>query len=484
MNYQFRDFKLNKNILKALNNLKYKVPTKVQENVIPKLLNKDDIVVKSKTGTGKTASFAIPICESIDINKGIQALIIVPTRELAFQVSEEISNIGRLNKIRSISIYGKQPIKEQIISLKQRIHIVVATPGRIIDHIQRGTIDLDKLKFLIIDEADKMLNKEFIKQIDFIFKSIKSKKTVGLFSATIDKDVEYICKNYLNNPISIDIDDDTLKHNKQINESIIKVEENEKYELLKKVIYLENPKSIIIFLNTKDKVSKLYNKMKEDKFLVRQLHGDMSQDKRMHVLKDFKEEKFNILISSDVSSRGIHIDEISLVINYDVPKDKENYIHRIGRTGRKNNFGKAITLVSLQDEKYMNEIIDYIGYELEEINQFDHDKIKYGKSKFEEKCKKILRNKKSKKEENKVHNEITTIYLNAGKKKKIRTLDMVGAISNIDGITGDDIGVIKIEELCSYVDILNYKGERLLKKYKEISIKKKLVKIKRDNLNK
>ena len=181
MNCQFIDFKLNKYILKALNNLEYKTPTKVQDKVIPILLNKEDVVVQSKTGSGKTASFAIPLCESIDIDKGIQALVIVPTRELSLQVSEEISNIGRLKKIRSISIYGKQPIKEQIISLKQRVHIVVATPGRIIDHIQIGTINLDKLNYLIIDEADKMLNKGFIEQMDFIFKNSKSKKAIGLF---------------------------------------------------------------------------------------------------------------------------------------------------------------------------------------------------------------------------------------------------------------------------------------------------------------
>lgn len=484
MNCKFIDFKLNKYILKALNNLEYKIPTKVQDKVIPILLNKEDVVVQSKTGSGKTASFAIPLCESIDIDKGIQALVIVPTRELSLQVSEEISNIGRLKKIRSISIYGKQPIKEQIISLKQRVHIVVATPGRIIDHIQRGTINLDKLNYLIIDEADKMLNKGFVEQMDFIFKNSKSKKAIGLFSATIDKEIEYVCKKYMNNPIIINIEENISKANKQINENIIKVEEKDKYEMLKKVIYLENPKSIIIFLNTKDRISKLYNQMKKEKFLVRELHGDMSQDRRMYVLKDFKEDKCNILISSDVASRGIHIDEISLVINYDVPKDKENYIHRRGRTGRKDSFGKAITLVTSKDEKYINEIIDYIGYELKEIEQLDNDKVKYGKFKFDNKSKNLLKSKKNKKEENKIHSEITTIYLNAGKKKKLRALDIVGAISNLEGMTGEDIGVIKIEELCSYVDILNYKGEKLLKKYREINIKKKLVKIKRDNLNK
>ncbi|MBO3445049.1 DEAD/DEAH box helicase [Clostridium sp. CCUG 7971] len=482
MNHKFIDFKLNKEILKALNNLGYKRPSKVQEDVIPRLLNCEDVVVKSKTGSGKTASFAIPICENIKIdNTNVQALVVVPTRELALQVSEEISNIGRLKKIRCSAIFGKQPIKEQIASLKQRVHIVVATPGRIIDHIERGTINLDNLKYLIIDEADKMLNKGFIDQIDTIFKNSPNKKAIGLFSATIDKDIKYVCDKYMKNSSMLDIEDIKIINKKQIHEEIIKIEEQEKYEILKKLIYLENPKSLMIFLNTRERVMKLYSQMKKDKFLVRELHGDMSQDKRIYVIKDFKEEKFNILVSSDVASRGIHIDDISLVINYDVPKDKENYVHRIGRTGRKDKFGKAITLVSNKDEKYINEIIDYIGYDIEEKEYIEEKDVKKGKIKFEEYKMQLLKNKKIKRLDMKIHSEVTTLYLNAGKKKKIRVIDIVGAISNLDGIKGDDIGVIKIEDLCSYVDILNHKGEGILKKYKEISIKKKMVKIKRDN---
>lgn len=485
MNYKFIDFKLDKNILKALNNLGYKNPSKVQEEVIPKLLNGEDIVVKSKTGSGKTASFAIPICEKVDINNAnVQALIVVPTRELALQVSEEISNIGRLKKIRCSAIFGKQPIKDQISSLKQRVHIVVATPGRIIDHIGRGTISLDNLDYLIIDEADKMLNKGFIEQIDTIFKSSPNKKVIGLFSATIDKDIKYVCDKYMKNPFMVEIENVDIINKKQIHESIVKAEENEKYEVLKKLIYLESPKSLMIFLNTRERVMKLYSQMKKDKFLVRELHGDMSQDKRIYVIKDFKEEKFNILVSSDVASRGIHIDDISLVINYDVPKDKENYVHRIGRTGRKDSFGKAITLVSNKEEKYMNEIIDYIGYDIEKKEYIEENEVKKGKIKFEENQRQLLKNKKVKKTDIKIHSEVTTLYLNAGKKKKIRVIDIVGAISNLDGIKGDDIGVIKVEDLCSYVDILNHKGEGILKKYKEISIKKKMVKIKRDNQGK
>lgn len=481
MNKKFEDFKLDKYIIKALYNLNYTIPSKVQEEVIPRLLKKEDVIVKSKTGSGKTASFGIPICENIDIeNNNVQALIVVPTRELALQVKDEISNIGRLKKIRCSAIFGKQPIKEQIRELKQRVHIVVATPGRIIDHIGRNTINLDDIKYFIIDEADKMLNKGFIEDMEFILNKIPKNSAKGLFSATIDDDIQYICDKYLKVSNILDIKYNELFDKKQIIENKIKSSENDKYKNLKSIIYMENPTSLIIFCNTKDKVKKLYENMKKDGFLVEELHGDMSQDKRIFVIKDFKNNKFNILISTDVAARGIHIDDISLVINYDVPRDKENYVHRIGRTGRKDSYGKAITIYTDKDDKYINEIEAYLGYEIKVLEELKIDDIAKGKIKFEKKSKEVLKNRKNKIIEKNIHSEVTKIYINAGKKKKIRVIDIVGAFSNLPGINNEDIGVVEVQDLCSYVDILNYKGEELVKKYKEISIKKKMVKLRKD----
>ena len=481
MNKKFEDFKLDKYIIKALYNLNYTIPSKVQEEVIPRLLKKEDVIVKSKTGSGKTASFGIPICENIDIeNNNVQALIVVPTRELALQVKDEISNIGRLKKIRCSAIFGKQPIKEQIRELKQRVHIVVATPGRIIDHIGRNTINLDDIKYFIIDEADKMLNKGFIEDMEFILNKIPKNSAKGLFSATIDDDIQYICDKYLKVSNILDIKYNELFDKKQIIENKIKSSENDKYKNLKSIIYMENPTSLIIFCNTKDKVKKLYENMKKDGFLVEELHGDMSQDKRIFVIKDFKNNKFNILISTDVAARCIHIDDISLVINYDVPRDKENYIHRIGRTGRKDSYGKAITIFTDKDDKYINEIEAYLGYEIKVLEELKIDDIDKGKIKFEKKSKEVLKNRKNKIIEKNIHSEVTKIYINAGKKKKIRVIDIVGAFSNLPGINNEDIGVVEVQDLCSYVDILNYKGEELVKKYKEISIKKKMIKLRKD----
>ena len=481
MDKNFRKFNLNKYITRALFNMGYLEPSKVQEEVIPKLLKNENIVVKSRTGSGKTASFGIPICENINIeDNNIQALIVVPTRELALQVKEEISSIGRLKKIRCSAIFGKQPIKEQIFELKQRVHIVVATPGRIIDHINRGTINLTHLEYFIIDEADKMLNKAFVDDMEFIFNSITTNPTTGLFSATIDKEINHICEMYMGKYDKIIISENCTHKNK-IEEKLAYSNAKNKYESLKNIIYALKPETTIIFLNTKDRVSELYTKMKNDKFLVGKLHGDMSQDKRIFTIKDLKNGKYNVLVSTDVASRGIHIDDVSLVINYDVPHDKENYIHRIGRTGRHDRHGKAITIVSEKDKKYIDEIQEYIGYDIDILEDITSEKVKVGKHEFEQKSAIILKNRREKNNRDKIHSEVTKIYLNAGKKKKIRIIDIVGALSNIKGIKNEDIGVVEVHDMYSYVDLLNYKGEKFLKEHNQINIKKKLVKVRRDN---
>ena len=480
MNNKFEKFNLDKKIIKALNNLRYEEPSKVQEEVIPRLLSEKDLIVKSKTGSGKTASFAIPLVQKVDINNNsVQGLIIAPTRELALQIKEEIQSIGRIKKVRCSAIFGKQPLKDQIAELKQRVHIVVATPGRIIDHIGRGTIDLSNIKYFIIDEADKMLHKGFVDDMESILSKLPQKSCKGMFSATIDDNINIVCDKYMKNPEMIDIKIDDIQVKKQISEYFIKVEKESRYETLKDIIYSECPNSTIIFANTRDKVDEIYKNMKKDKFLVGAIHGEMSQDKRLFIIKDFKDYKFNILVSSDITARGIHIDDVSLVINYEVPRDKENYVHRIGRTGRVDKLGKAITLVSSNEEKYLTDIKEYTGNEIEEINNIDEKKVNDGKEELNKLQKNILKNKKDNKKES-INEEITRIYLNVGKKKKIRVIDIVGALSNIEGIENEDIGVIEVKDVCSYVDILNYKGSKFLENNKEITIKKKLVKVKKD----
>lgn len=480
---EFQELKLDKNIIKSLNALGYNKPSKVQNEVIPQLLKGKDVVVKSKTGSGKTASFAIPLCESIDINdNSVQALIIAPTRELSLQIKEEIQNIGRIKKVRCSAIFGRQPLKEQIAELKQRIHIVVATPGRIIDHIGRGTIDLNKVKYFIIDEADKMLNKGFVEDMETIFNKLPKDSCKGLFSATIDENIDTVCNKYMKDYITIDIKEEDKSIKKQISEYFIKTDRENKYDTLKDIIYTQCPSSLIIFTNRKDSVDELYSKMKKDKFLVNAIHGDMSQDKRLLIIKDFKQNKFNILVSTDITARGIHIDDISLVINYDVPKNEDSYVHRIGRTGRVDKLGKAITLVYPREEINLKKIEEYTGNKIQEIFNLDNEKVKEGKIKYNNLQEQILKDKRRKNTRNNENknSEVTKIYLNVGKKRKIRVIDIVGALSNIEGINNDDIGVIEVKDVCSYVDILNYKGEDFAKNNKTIMIKKKEVKVRKD----
>ena len=478
---KFEKFNLNKDIIKCLDKMKYIEPSKVQEEVIPEILSNKDIIVKSKTGSGKTASFGIPMCEGISVDdNSVQGLVIAPTRELALQIKEEIQSIGRMKKVRCSAIFGKQPLKEQVSQLKQRVHIVVATPGRIIDHIGRGTIDLSNIKYFIIDEADKMLNKGFIEDMESILNKLPKTTLKGLFSATIDENIDLICNKYMTEPKKIEIEEDAINNKKQISEFYIKVNDKNRYETLKNVIYANSPKSLIIFANTRDNVDKLYKSMKNDKFLVKEIHGDMSQDKRLFIIKDFKENKFNILVSSDITARGIHIDDIAMVINYEVPRDKENYVHRIGRTGRVDKEGIAVTLVSEKEEKYLQEIENYTNNKIDEIIDINQSDIELGKIKLH----KIQSNLQTKRKENKLSvnesEEITKIYLNAGKKKKIRVIDIVGALSNIPGINNEDIGVIEVKDVCSYVDLLNFKGREFLKNNKSIIIKKKEVKVRKD----
>ena len=327
-----------------------------------------------------------------------------------------------------------------------------------------------------------MLNKGFIDDMESILNKLPLDTCKGLFSATIDENMDFVCNKYMKSPMKINIENDKDKIKKQISEFYINVEEDKRYETLKNLIYSKCPKSLMIFVNTKDKVDNLYNKMKKDKFSVKEIHGDMSQDKRLFIIKDFKENKFNILVSSDITSRGIHIDDISMVINYEVPRDKENYVHRIGRTGRIDKEGIAVTLVSDKEEKYLQEIQNYTNNKIEEMQDIKKEDIERGKVKLERLQESLEKNKRnnSKTTLSDEDGEVTKIYLNVGKKKKIRVIDIVGALSNIKGINNEDIGVIEVKDTCSYVDLLNFKGKDFLKNNKNITIKKKQVKVRKD----
>lgn len=471
---EFENYKLDKEILKALSYLQYKNPSKVQEKAIPLLLDKKDLIVKSQTGSGKTASFGIPICNNINSeDTNIGALVLVPTRELAIQVKEELSSIGRLKKIRCAAIFGKQPFKEQERELKQRIHVVVGTPGRVIDHMQRGNLNFKSLSYVIVDEADKMMNMGFIDQIEEVLKRLPQKKVMALFSATLPEEIKGICEKYMTNPLNLEVNSEVINKPK-IEESYLIVEDKDKLKALIKYFYALTPEAAMVFCNTRGKVKEVYESLKNNGISVEQLHGDMEQKVRINTMERFKAGEFRILVATDIAARGIDVDQITHVFNYEVPMERESYVHRIGRTGRAGREGTAITLSSKYEEKFIRGIEEFIDYKIP-LGAYPTDEaIKLGEEKFKEKQKNCKR-RTVKKEL--LQKEVTKIYLGAGKKKKIRNIDILGALSNLPELNGDDIGIIDVQDAVSYVDILNNKGKSLLKKYPQLIIKGKKVKI-------
>lgn len=472
---KFENMNLSEEILKALKNLGFEKPSEVQQEVIPYILDKKDLVVKSQTGSGKTASFGIPLCELVNVEENkVKALILVPTRELAIQVKEDISNIGRLKKVRCAAIFGKQPFNEQIRELKQRVHIVCGTPGRVIDHIERGNLDINDIDFVIIDEADKMLNMGFVDQIRDVLDKLPQSKNTALFSATIPKEIEGLYSNYMNNPAVLNIKSKVFNRDK-ISEKYLNVDREEKFKYLLKSLYAFTDESAIIFCNTKDSVRNLSSLLKKEKISVKELHGDMDQKDRLATMENFKNKEFKVLVATDVAARGIHINHITNVFNYEVPMEKESYVHRIGRSGRGDKKGLAISLVSKGERRFLNEIEEYINYSIEEANLPEYEEIIEGRKRFFESQKNDYNNKTNVNKN--IHNEVTKIHITAGKKKKIRNIDIVGAFSNLEELTGEDIGIIDVQDGHSFVDILNGKGNLILKRYKEIKLKGKVAKL-------
>lgn len=470
---KFTDLNIEDEILKAVNKLGYLVPTEVQAKVIPLALSGADIIVKSQTGSGKTAAFGIPLCQKAEIeNNKIQALILTPTRELCVQIKEDISNIGRLKKVRCAAVFGKQPFDMQAKELKQRVHIVAGTPGRMLDHIKRDTINLKSIKYLILDEADEMLNMGFIDQVEEIISKVPANRITMLFSATMPEEIEKLCTKHMKNPIKIDINPESAAA-ENIKDTYYQVEENKKFDLMSRLFILEKPESCIIFCNTRDKVDYVLSRLKAKKYPSAALHGGLEQQERLDTIKGFKRGKFKFLVATDVAARGIDVENVSLVVNFELPFENENYVHRIGRTGRAGKKGKAISFVAPRAIRAIEEIETYMGRKIEKGNVPSLEEVQKNEEAFLEwLCRKpVLKKDKS----YKLNEDITKIYINAGKKKKIRAGDIAGAISNIKGINPEDIGIIDIQDNHSYVDILNGKGMLAIEGIKAKTIKGKKV---------
>ncbi|NAO99711.1 DEAD/DEAH box helicase [Halomonas sp. MG34] len=471
----FADFQVSDEIKRALAVLKYETPTEVQSKVIPLAMENQDLVVKAQTGSGKTASFGIPVCNMIEWQeKKPQALILTPTRELAVQVREDITNIGRFKRMKAVAVYGKEPFTKQKDDLKQKTHVVVGTPGRVKDHIDRETLDLDQIKYLIIDEADEMLNRGFINEVEAIIQALPSNRVTMVFSATLPKDVENLCHKYMIDPTQIEIESTGVTA-ESIEHFLIKVRNEEKVSLLKDITVVENPDSCLIFCRTKEHVDTVYSELDQAGYPCERLHGGLEQEDRFAVMEGFKMGNFRYLVATDVAARGIDIDNVTLVINYDVPMEKESYVHRTGRTGRAGNKGIAMTFSTPFEGKFLKAIEKYIGFEIPTIEAPSPQEVSGGKAAFEEKLssRRIVRNNKTAR----INQDIMKLHFNGGKKKKLRAVDFVGTIAKIPGVTAEDIGIITIHDQMSYVDILNGKGSVVIQAMENTTVKGKKLKV-------
>lgn len=469
---KFEDFFLDEALLRSITILNYEAPTEVQKQVIPAILEKKDIIVKSQTGSGKTAAFAIPACQLIDWedNKP-QVLVITPTRELAIQVREDVFNIGRFKRIKAAAIFGKSPFYNQEKELKQKTHVVVGTPGRIIDHLERETLDTSNIKFLVIDEADKMLQMGFIEQLEAIIENLTREHVTVLLSATMPADIKTLCDKYMKNPVQVEVEEQNPAADRIVQE-IYAVEPPEKIELLKDVLILENPDSCMVFCNTKLMVDEVFEELEKQGYPCEKIHGGMEQRDRTRVMEDFRKGRFRYLVATDVAARGIDIDKITLVINYEVPQDIENYVHRIGRTGRIGNEGRAITFAAKAESRYLKDIEEYTGRDIPVRKKPEKEEVEAAMQEFEGKIKRKTVIKESKGLQ--LNKEITKLHINAGKKTKMRPVDIVGTLCNIDGMTADDIGIINVLDVSTYVEILNNKGDMVLKALQKTPVKGRL----------
>jgi ATP-dependent RNA helicase DeaD len=356
----FTELDLSPEVNKGISEMGFEEATPIQSQAIPHILRGTDIIGQAQTGTGKTCAFGIPVIEKTDPgNESIQGLILCPTRELAIQTAEELTNVAKYKKgIRILPIYGGQPIDRQISALRQRPQIIIGTPGRIMDHLRRHTLKLSHLKMLVLDEADEMLNMGFREDIDIILTKISREKQTILFSATMPKEILDLTGKYQKNPLFIKAIHKELTVS-NIEQFYLEVNESSKPEILARLLDTYNLKRALVFCNTKKRVDELAAHLQSMGYLAEALHGDMNQSQRDKVMSGFRRGMLDVLIATDVAARGIDVDDVTAVFNYDIPTDEEYYVHRIGRTGRIGKAGKAFTLVSGRGIYKLKEIQRY-----------------------------------------------------------------------------------------------------------------------------
>ena len=364
----FDELKIKETILKGIQELGFTTPFPIQSQTIPLLLEGHDVIGQAHTGTGKTAAFGIPMLENISNGGGIQGLIIAPTRELAIQITNELRKVGKYTKTKIATVYGGQGIGIQLDALRKKPEVIVATPGRLIDHLNQGTIRTDEIRYVVLDEADVMLDMGFIEDIEYVLERIPDNRITSLWSATMPTDILRLADKYLNDPKRVLVDSDDLS-GEGIEQSFLVIKDRDKHRYLTDFIKENKRRQTIVFCSTKVRTRNVARDLQKARFSVVAIEGDMSQNKREYSMTKFRKNNVDVLVATDVAARGIDVPKVGLVINYDVPNQDMVYFHRIGRTARAGAKGRSITLVSYSSIADWNIIKKQIKSDLTDLNQ-------------------------------------------------------------------------------------------------------------------
>lgn len=519
---RFEEMGLSEEIQKAVRYMGFEEASPIQAKAIPAMISGIDLIGQAQTGTGKTAAFGIPILEKVDPKlKKLQAIVLCPTRELAIQVADEIRNLSRyMHGIKVLPIYGGQDIVKQIRSLKSGTQIVIGTPGRVMDHMRRKTMKLDFVHTIVLDEADEMLNMGFREDIEFVLSGVPEERQTVLFSATMPKPIMEITKKFQNNAKVIKVTKKELTV-PNIEQYYYDVKPKKKEEVLSRLLDIYSPRLSVVFCNTKKQVDLLVNALLGRGYFAAGLHGDMKQEQRDRVMQGFRTGKTEILVATDVAARGIDVDEVEAVFNYDLPQDDEYYVHRIGRTGRAGREGRAFSFVSGKEVYKLKEIQRYCKTKIyaqkvpslndvantkmenilddveRVIEQEDLDMMinaieeRVNNSEFTamDMAAAFLKICCGMTEDNKNTEEndwefgdtgagedgMVRLFINIGKKQRVRPGDILGAIAGESGMDGKLIGTIDMYDKYTFVEVPREYAREVLNAMKNVKIKGKTV---------
>lgn len=520
---KFDELQINPNILRAIEEMGFEEMSPIQSKAIPMVLEGKDVVGQAQTGTGKTAAFGIPLMQMIDPkNRSLQAIVLCPTRELAIQVAEEIRKLGAfLHGIKILPVYGGQEISKQIRSLKSGVQLIIGTPGRVMDHMRRKTINFDGVKMVVLDEADEMLNMGFREDIETILNQIPEERQTILFSATMPAPILDIAKTYQKNAQIIRVVKKELTVPK-IEQYYYEVTHKNKEDVLSRLLDMYNPKLSLVFCNTKKQVDELTSALQGRGYFAEGLHGDLKQQQRDRVMNSFRNGRTDILVATDVAARGIDVDDVEAVFNYDVPQDDEYYVHRIGRTGRAGREGRAFTLVVGKEAYKLRDIMRYCKTKIKAQQIPSLNDVTLVKAdKILDKLKAIIENEDlskmadmiearvneeeftsldiaaaflkmmigedgSKAEDGKETEDfgdtgaeqgMVRLFINLGKNQRVRPGDILGAIAGETGMPGKLIGSIDMYDKYTFVEVPREYASEVIQVMKSAKIKGKSINI-------